>query len=138
MARRRTTRRTFADRDKAPPSTPERDRALADLKAWVRAGRARVWDGLETLPSALIGLLAEIAASEWYACRNLVQTAISAIPTLGGKGLRAARPPVDGVLVSTPHPSYAQLRLEMRVVQSEMLSNAQFLTGRRDEQVPVP
>ena len=24
----------------------------------------------------------------------------------------------------------------MRVVQSEMLSNAQFLTGRRDEQVP--
>ena len=43
-----------------------------------------------------------------------------------------------GVLVSTPHPSYAQLRLEMRVVQSEMLSNAQFLTGRRDEQAPVP
>jgi NADPH-dependent curcumin reductase CurA len=40
----------------------ERDRALADLKAWVRAGRVKViedvWDGLETLPSALVGLLA--------------------------------------------------------------------------------
>ena len=40
----------------------ERDRALADLKAWVQAGRIKViedvWEGLETLPSALVGLLA--------------------------------------------------------------------------------
>jgi NADPH-dependent curcumin reductase CurA len=40
----------------------ERDRAVADLKAWVQAGRIKVvedvWDGLETLPSALVGLLA--------------------------------------------------------------------------------
>lgn len=40
----------------------ERDRAIADLKAWVQAGRVKViedvLDGLETLPSALTGLLA--------------------------------------------------------------------------------
>jgi NADPH-dependent curcumin reductase CurA len=40
----------------------ERDRAIADLKALVQAGRVKViegvLDGLETLPSALTGLLA--------------------------------------------------------------------------------
>ena len=40
----------------------ERNLALSDLKAWVQAGRMKViedvWDGLETLPSALVGLLA--------------------------------------------------------------------------------
>lgn len=40
----------------------ERDRAVADLKAWVQAGSIKVvedvWDGLETLPAALVGLLA--------------------------------------------------------------------------------
>lgn len=41
-----------------------------------------------------------------------------------------------GVLVSTSSPSYAQLRLEMRVVQSETLSTSQFLTGS-DQGKPV-
>jgi NADPH-dependent curcumin reductase CurA len=40
----------------------ERDRAIADLRAWVQAGRVKIIedisDGLETLPSALVGLLA--------------------------------------------------------------------------------
>lgn len=40
----------------------ERDKALAELQAWVRAGRLKVQedviDGLENLPRALIGLLA--------------------------------------------------------------------------------
>jgi NADPH-dependent curcumin reductase CurA len=40
----------------------ERGRALTDLKAWVQTGRIKViedvWDGLEKLPSALVGLLA--------------------------------------------------------------------------------
>jgi len=34
-----------------------------------------------------------------------------------------------GILVSTSLPSYAQIRLEMRVVESETLSTSQFLTG---------
>lgn len=40
----------------------ERNLALADLKAWVQSGRLKVIEdvgvGLETLPAALVGLLA--------------------------------------------------------------------------------
>jgi NADPH-dependent curcumin reductase CurA len=40
----------------------QRDLTLADLKTWVQSGRVKVvediWEGLETLPSALVGLLA--------------------------------------------------------------------------------
>jgi NADPH-dependent curcumin reductase CurA len=40
----------------------QRDLTLADLKTWVQSGRIKVvedvWEGLETLPSALVGLLA--------------------------------------------------------------------------------
>ena len=41
-----------------------------------------------------------------------------------------------GVLVSTSTPSYAQLRVEVRAVESETLSNPQFLTGN-DHGKPV-